>query len=437
MLDAARAVVPGKVAIAIEDVRAFRWLAVAPPVAIELRARALPDDQVEVEVPGYSRAVVTLADDYPPAPAPRLPALAAPRATPITAERLYADRWMFHGPRYAGVVALGPMDDTGVDGTIEVLPAPGALLDNAGQLMGWWVMDQATIDRLAMPMHLARISFYGDEPPPGAHVACRVRFTHVGEREVRADHELVHDGAVWARVDGWEDRRFDSDDAVWAVLQWPEHNALAEPRDGGWVATTEHCKSPASRELLMRRYLGDAERATYEALTPRRKRSWLLGRIAAKDAVRRHLWARGERAVFPVEIGVTNDPETGAPSLVGPRTAGLRISLAHKDDLAVAIVGVGREVGIDVEKIEPRSERLGTVAMTDAERALGAGRPADEWFVRVWTAKEAVAKARRTGITDPRALEVTAVDGDVLTIGEHRVRTVRDGDHVVGWTEAP
>jgi acyl transferase domain-containing protein/phosphopantetheinyl transferase len=435
MLDAARAVAPGRAAVAIEDVRAFRWLAVAPPVAIEIRARALDEDRVDVEIPGYSRAVVRLADDYPPAPAPALPALAAPRPTPIAADRLYTDRWMFHGPRYAGVATLGPMDDTGVDGEIEVLPAPGALLDNAGQLMGWWVMERERVDRLAMPMHIARIAFFADEPPPGARVGCRVRFRHIGEREVRADHELVHDGVVWARVDGWEDRRFDSDDAVWAVLQWPEHNALAEPRPGGWVLTTEHCRSPASRELMMRRYLGEAERAVFEALTPRRKRSWLLGRIAAKDAVRRHLWASGERAVFPVEIGVTNDPATGAPSLAGARAAGLHVSLAHKDDVAVAIVSPARAVGIDVEKIEPRSEQLGNVALTPAELALGADRPRDEWFVRLWTAKEAVAKARRTGMTDPRALEVTRVSGDELWIGDTRVHTVREGEHIIAWTD--
>jgi phosphopantetheinyl transferase (holo-ACP synthase) len=186
---------------------------------------------------------------------------------------------------------------------------------------------------------------------------------------------------------------------------------------------------------MMRRYLGEAERAVYEALTPRRKRSWLLGRIAAKDAARRALWARGERAVFPVEIGVVNDPTTGAPSLVGPRAAGLHVSLAHKDDVAVAIVSAVREVGIDVEKIEPRSEQLAGVALTAGELALGADRPRDEWFVRLWTAKEAVAKERRTGMSGPKALEVTRVAGDTLWIGDTRVETVREGEHIIAWTE--
>jgi acyl transferase domain-containing protein/phosphopantetheinyl transferase (holo-ACP synthase) len=435
MVDAGRAMAPGRVVVAIEDVRAYRWLAVAPPVAIEIRAtaRSLDADRVDVEIPGYSRATVRLADDYPPPPAPSLAPLVAPRDPPVTAERLYADRWMFHGPQYAGVAAMGPMGDDGVDGEIEVLPAPGELLDCAGQLMGWWVMQHERVDRLAMPVHLARVAFFADEPAVGARVACRVRIRHLGEREVRADLELAQGDAVWCAIEGWEDRRFDSDDAVWAVLQYPEHNALGEPRPGGWVLASEHCRTPASRELMMRRYLGEAERALYDTLPPQGKRAWLLGRIALKDAVRLRAWERGERAMFPAEISVENEA-SGAPLVRGPHTAGLRASVAHKEDVAVAIVGDGVPVGIDVERVEPRSESLAGVAFTERELALGAGRPRDEWTVRLWAAKEAVAKARGTGMTDPRRFEVTAVDGDRLSIGDMVVDTIREGDHVIAWT---
>jgi acyl transferase domain-containing protein/phosphopantetheinyl transferase (holo-ACP synthase) len=440
MLDAARAMAPGRVAIAVEDIRAFRWLAVAPPVAIELRARHDGGDRVDVEIPGYARASVRLADDYPPAPAPAIEPLTEPVPTPVTAANLYTDRWMFHGPRYAGVVAMGPMGvagaSRGVDGEIEVLPAPGELLDCAGQLMGWWVMQHEALDRLAMPMHLARIALYGDEPPVGARVGCKVRIRHVGEREVRADLELIHADRVWCVIDGWEDRRFDSDDAVWKVLQYPEHHALGEPRPGGWVRVTEHCRTPASRELMMRRYLGERERAAYDALGPQGKRAWLLGRIALKDAVRLDAWAAGRGAMFPAEVEVGN-AASGAPTVAAAGAGALRASVAHKDDLAVAIVSPTDDVGIDVERVEPRSPSLHAVAFTPAEVALGAGRPADEWLARLWTAKEAVAKARRTGMTDPRKLEVTAVQGDRLTIGDIVADTVRDGDHVIAWTRVP
>jgi acyl transferase domain-containing protein/phosphopantetheinyl transferase len=432
MADAACALAPGRVAIALEDVRAFRWLAVAPAVDVEITATARDADRVDVEIAGYARATVRLADGFPAAPEAALAPLANPRATPVTAERLYADRWMFHGSQYQGVVAMGPMGDDGVDGTIEVLPAPGALLDCAGQLMGWWVMNHERADRLAMPVKIDRVALFGPEPGVGERVACSVRMRHLGPREVRADLELVAGGRVWARVDGWEDRRFDSDDPVWAVLMYPESNALAVAHDGH-VVVTEHWQGAASRELMMRRYLGERERADHERLGPRARRGWLLGRIALKDAVRQHLWAGGAGALFPVEVEVHNEP-SGRPVINTPFADDLRVSVAHKDDVAVAIVGDCRDVGIDIERIAPRTDGFIAVAFVADELALIAGRDRDEWMTRLWTAKEAVAKARATGLKDPKQFVVRAIDGERLTIDDDVVDTRRDGDHVIAWT---
>jgi phosphopantetheinyl transferase (holo-ACP synthase) len=366
-----------------------------------------------------------LADRYPASPQPALPPLTNARPAPFDARRMYDERWMFHGPQYQGVTTLGPLGDDGVDGVIDVLPAPGALLDCAGQLMGWWVMHTETRDRLAMPVEIDRISLYAPEPPAGERVGCRVRMRQVLEREVQADLELVTGDRVWARIDGWKDRRFDSDDAVWSVLMYPESNVLAEPNEP-YVLVREHWRAAASRELMMRRYLGEHERAAHEGLAPRGRRGWLLGRIAIKDAVRQYRWARGERAIFPVEVEVRNEP-SGRPVVEG----GLHVSVAHKDDLAVAIA-CEHEVGIDLERIEPRTETFAAIAFTSAERALGDS--SDEWLTRVWAAKEAAAKALGTGITDPKRFEVTARDGERLHIGDRAIQTRRDGDYIIAWT---
>ncbi|HEY1555387.1 MAG TPA: beta-ketoacyl synthase N-terminal-like domain-containing protein [Kofleriaceae bacterium] len=432
MIDAACRLQPERVAIAVEDVRAYRWLAVAPPVEIELAAKLRDDDpdRVDVDVPGYSRATVRFADRFPAAPAPALAPLANPRAAPMTARGMYDDRWMFHGAAYQGVTALGPMGDDGVDGAIDALPAQGALLDCAGQLMGWWVMQTETRDRLAMPVRIERIALFSPEPAAGERVPCRVRIREVGEREVRADLELVaRDGRVWAKIEGWEDRRFDSDDAVWDVLMYPERNVLAEPRRE-YVLVREHWRAAASRELMMRRYLTEHERAAHDALGPRARRGWLLGRIALKDAVRLHAWgATKSRAIFPAEIQIGNEA-SGKPFVAG--RAELPISVAHKDDLAVAIVGeVGETVGIDLEKIAPRSDGFGAVAFTPAELLLARD---DEARTRLWAAKEAVGKALGTGITDPKRFEARALPDGRLAIGDHVVDTRREGDYVIAWT---
>jgi acyl transferase domain-containing protein/phosphopantetheinyl transferase (holo-ACP synthase) len=428
MIDAARQLAPGRCAIAVEDVRAYRWLAVAPAVQVDISTKlhASDRDRIDVDVPGYARATVRFADRFPEAPAPALPPLAEPRAAAMSARGMYDDRWMFHGPAYQGVVELGPVGANGVDGAIEVLPAQGALLDCAGQLMGWWVMQHETRDRLAMPVRIERISLFGDDPQPGARVACRVRIAELGERGVRADLELVSGGRLWARIEDWEDRRFDSDDAVWSVLMYPELNVLAEPH-GDFVLVREHWSAAASRELMMRRYLGERERATHEEIGPRARRGWLLGRIAAKDALRLHAWRAGRRPIFPVEYEIDNDA-SGKPFAAG---SPLAISVAHKDDLAVAIVGDNEDVGIDIERIEHRPDTFAAIAYTPAELAMGR---TDELLTRLWAAKEAVAKARGTGITDPKLFEARATGDGRLAIGDFTVDTQRADDYVIAWT---
>jgi len=444
LMAAAQPLCPDLIPIAVEDIRALRWLAVEPPVEIAMQAKlrepglvdhtALPFGSaaspgetrlVDVDLPGYSRATVRFAAAYPTAPRPSLAPLTAPRPAPHTAAQMYADRWMFHGPAYQGVTSMGPVGSDGVDGEITTLPAPGALLDCAGQLMGWWVMHTEKRDRLAMPVVIERLELFAPHPAPGERVQCSVRMRDVGDVNVRADLELARNGITWARITGWTDRRFDSDDPVWAVLMYPEHNALAVEDPGGFVTVTEHWRGSASRELMMRRYLTERERADHERTGPRGRRGWLLGRIAIKDAVRMHHWRQGERPLWPAQIVVSNEP-SGRPIVDG-----VHVSVAHKDDRAVAIVDAHADVGIDLERIEPRTPSFLAIAFTPAEMALAANRDAE--YARLWAAKEAVAKALGTGMTDPKRFEVRAV-GDKLQIGDFVVESKLDGDYAIAWT---
>jgi phosphopantetheinyl transferase (holo-ACP synthase) len=190
----------------------------------------------------------------------------------------------------------------------------------------------------------------------------------------------------------------------------------------------EHWRAAASRELMMRRYLGERERAVHDELGPRGRRGWLLGRIAIKDAVRMHRWQQGDGEIFPVEIEVTNAP-SGRPLVSG----GLHVSVAHKDDVAVAIVAE-REVGIDLERIEAHGDGFAQIAYTAGELALGDG--SDEWRTRLWAAKEAAAKAHGTGMTDPKRFEITRREGVRLYLGDLAVDTRRDGEYIIAWTRS-
>ncbi len=447
MIEHALELVPDRLAVAVEKVRAYRWLAVAPEVEIEITAHYDGKDRVRVKVGEFAEGTVVLGTEYEEAPEPEVAPLVGQTPAPVTAERLYEDRWMFHGPAYRGVSEVGAVGSNGIRGTLAARPARGALLDNAGQLMGYWIMLALEVDRLAFPVRIQRIDFFGPAPKPGQRVPCDVRITEMGRTEVRADMELRVDGRVWAKIYDWADRRFDTDAALFTVLRYPEDNLLAEVRERGYCLVAEHWRSSASRELFARRYLDRRERQAFESMGPRERRGWLLGRIAVKDAVRDWLWKRGSGPLFPIEVAVRNQ-DSGRPVVSGPFTEDLRVSLAHKDDVAVARVAVGHEVGIDIERVEPRGDGFAAIAFSEAERSLRSEAERDEWLTRVWAAKEAYAKSIGTGLEgNPRRFEVREVAGERLLVGQRQkpgespapeaprwVDTCRDGDHVVAWT---
>ena len=134
---------------------------------------------------------------------------------------------------------------------------------------------------------------------------CSIRITEHDDRKVTGDFELSKDGAVWAEVIDWEDRRFESDPLQWPVICHPESNALAAPLPevpgSAWMPTP-YTKT-ATRDYFARRYLDAEALAEYRQMNPKRQTDWLAGRIAAIDAVR-HLTVTTHRMVDIVPLKV-------------------------------------------------------------------------------------------------------------------------------------
>jgi phosphopantetheinyl transferase len=92
------------------------------------------------------------------------------------------------------------------------------------------------------------------------------------------------------------------------------------------------------------------------------------------------------------------------------------VSLAHTEGHAVALAALGGTVGIDIEPMRQPAPGFAAAAFTDRERELLGGLPAhiaDEWALRCWCAKEALAKALGVGLSNPDDVIVTAVDAGV------------------------
>ncbi|WP_327738655.1 polyketide synthase dehydratase domain-containing protein [Streptomyces nojiriensis] len=450
---------PGLAVIGYEDVRALRWLAVEPAVDVEVTVRGDGPGRMRVGLGEYASVVVLLGERYGEPPAPDGTPLRDPGPAPVSAEALYRDRWMFHGPRFAGVHEVRSVGSDGIRGVLRALPDPGALLDAAGQLFGHWMQLRLPVDRLVFPAAVDRIRFYGPPPAPRELVAATARIRAVQDVTVRGDVELRGaGGGVWARIEGWTYRRFGADERVWPMKFTPEVCGIGEPRPEGWCLARRRWNDPASQELVMRRYLGAAERAAYERLSPRARAPWLLGRIAAKDALRQLLWDGGAGPVFPAEVAIGNDAD-GRPMAGPPLTGGFRLSIAHKDRLAVALAHPARPVGIDVEQVTADPDALIRIALGPGELRLAEGLAAREGtglpaaLTALWCAKEAAAKAAGTGLggrprdwrvagdPDSGALLVTSPEGDPYPVRTTPLTTPLTApltdtvpDHVVAWT---
>ncbi|WP_165436419.1 type I polyketide synthase [Amycolatopsis suaedae] len=348
--DAARRVAPEGVVTGVEQVRAMQWLIVEPATRARITVRREAGG-VRVRVGDYAEGLVRIAPAYPEAGERTQPEFTGPRPAPVAADRLYTDGWMFHGPAYAGVTEIDTLADNGISGTITTLPALGALLDNAGQLIGHWIQVSREVDQNVLPTGIDAVRFYGPAPEPGVSVRCTAWITEVTAGQLRADAELRVDGRLWCRLDGWTTRRFTTDERIWRVKLDAGHSTLGEPQPGGVMKVTERWADSATRDLMMRRYFTAAERAAYARLDLRAQRQWLVRAVAAKDAVRQWLWEHGAGAVFPAEITVS---ETDGTLRVGGALRTPPVTVAHCADpdkpsgggCAVAVVGEDAAISV-------------------------------------------------------------------------------------------
>ncbi len=225
---------------------------------------------------------------------------------------------------------------------------------------------------------------------------------------------------------------------MWPVIQWPDKNTLARPVEGApGCARLERAFADAiTRDYFARRYLTAREWEGYRDLPERRKEDWLAGRVAAKDAVRLLLWERGMGPLWPIEVEIPTGAD-GAPEVRAPGGLDLRVSISHKQGRAVAMVAEGLDPGVDLETVEARPPELERAAFTERERDWLSSRPEaerDGWRARLWAAKEAAAKRRRTGMNDPRRLEIESMDEERIDVAGTLVATRIEDGCAIAWT---
>ncbi|MFB4303351.1 beta-ketoacyl synthase N-terminal-like domain-containing protein [Actinomadura sp. NTSP31] len=422
MAATARELLPDTVAVGFENVRAVRWVVASPPTTADIRAHLLDGRggprRVKVVIPGHADGTVLLADRHTAPPPPDRTPLTGEGPPVVTAERLYDERWMFHGPLFRGVTEVTALAEDGVRGVLTSLPTPGALIDSAGQLCGHWIQVYGEKDQIVFPVGIERVALHGPSPSAGERLETTIWAESLTDTTLRCSVEMVReDGTLWARIDGWTAHRFFTDEAVWRMRFTPEVSGMGEPQDGGWCLARRHWDGAASRDLVMRQYLCAAERAEYERLPSFAQGPWLLGRVAAKDAVRDWLWRNGHGPLFPAELTVRDGPRGAGgaahrPEVSGPFGEDLTVSIACDAELGVALV-------------RPAGEPAGIGLAPAGEDA------------RVRAAGQAALQALPAGAGRPEPAVTAAGAERLLVTGGGTVTTVEtrelDG-HVVAWT---
>lgn len=188
----------------------------------------------------------------------------------------------------------------------------------------------------------------------------------------------------------------------------------------------------AARVAEWKALLSEEERERLEGYgVVKRQREFLLGRVAARQLVGRACQCTPRAVVLAVA-------DDGAVEVGGDDAGGLCLSITHTQDEAAAALAE-RPVGVDLEPIVPRPERLHRFLLSKEERPLLGRLPMTEveGFVLCWALKEAVLKALRCGLRrSPKIVRLADVDVDVGTArldvapeggGKFEAAFVRDG----------
>ncbi|MGH9162317.1 MAG: beta-ketoacyl synthase N-terminal-like domain-containing protein [Vicinamibacteraceae bacterium] len=399
----------------------------------------------------FVEGVLLFADAYP-APNRAEPfELMDERPSAWTPDRLYHDG-MFHGPAFRSVHSVDRTGSDGVSATLQILPTQRlfasrpepkflmdpVLLDGAGQVLAFWAKERLEPGVDVFPYRVSSLRLYGPAPPVGSQMTCRVRAGALGDDRTCCDFALVDtDGGVHCEVEGWEDRRFRLPRTLVALQRGPQRAYLSRAWPTSMTDAARSGEAACSRlddlpealllghgaiwlNVVAHLVLSRRERKLWceLAATPARRSEWLLGRVAAKDTVRRLIADRHGIDLCPADVEVL-PTESGRPCVSGAWQAALgctaAVSISHVQGEAVALATLDADtlVGIDIERVSGRHDGFETAAFDEEELRRVAEAPGStkEWLLRAWCAKEATGKALGLGLSQGLlSLKVRDVD---------------------------
>lgn len=193
-------------------------------------------------------------------------------------------------------------------------------------------------------------------------------------------------------------------------IKYTEQKALLKDEIHIWYGCIKQSKNYL--HVFKRMITDDEQKRAQEFYFPKDQSSFIVGRGMLRTILAHYL------EIDPTNIQI-NYGKYGKPFLGSNRImSDIQFNLSHSENMVVIAVSLGRNVGVDIEKIRNLSDLDKLIAticsqrekdhfkqLTDVEKILS--------LFRCWTRKEAYLKAISTGMNKPMdQLTVSLESGD-------------------------
>ncbi len=426
-----------KKVLRLGPVSVFQWMKVFTPFSQKIEGTWKSEEQISLKIKNFATGEVLLGNSFPTPDPHYLNEIEweANTLIPPTKETIYKEH-MFHGPGYQGIIEVTNINEKGLRGFIKKSTGKGSLLDNIGQLYGLFLQltlgDESSV---SFPVKIEEINFYQDVQDQQGVFECICLPTSLTAQIATADIIIKREGKIWCIIKGWKNQIFEGfDKKLWNLTMSPSEYILSDNIAPDIYFFDNAYSKAINWEFLMNIYLNQEEKRHYDSLMLNKKKDYLISRISLKDSVRKFIENHSGKKYYPIEFNVQYDPNR-KPSIHGvPETKNMEISIAHKGSNSVTISSY-KPVGIDIETIENRDKGFMDLAFTSQEMKLLEGKDLAEWTTRFWTAKEAYGKMLGLGLKgNPKQYEVESINGEILTIKNTTINTIKYNNFIIGWT---
>ncbi len=457
MAEACAALAGSAAVCAIENVKAFDWIALDDgELTLEVRAEITDSERGIYSASLLNGQGTAVSADFlfsvPEWQNPALPALSEKRVSRWNGDDLYSTG-MFHGPVFQSIRHIDGWDDSGMDAQLSEVSLNGffvegatpklvlnpILLDAMGQLAAYWIAQHVGTDFNCFPSTIERVELYSACPAdaPGLTLLARQQPLDPTATDVEAPRawhfECVDaNGQPLVRVTNLVNVYFPVPNRFYQVRRDPLNGWLGYPSNASKLGIMlwelphlpeDFCAQSGSifMRILAHVFLSFDERDEWRALSGsvRRRREWLLGRASLKEATRHWIFQQTGHLLYPSDVVVLHD-EHGAPYVDGwwrdTVVSAPEVSLSHNMRGCLAAVAAPQHaIGVDVEELgRIQQPELMIESLTPPERTFVQGLEGaalDERLLRLWCAKEAAAKYLGSGLQgQPAAFAVSFVD---------------------------